>query len=70
MKVILLKDVKGSGKAGDIIEVSDGYARNCLIKKGLAEEATAVKINSLNIKKNAENFHKQEEIKALRLEAS
>ena len=50
MKVILLKDVKGSGKAGDIIEVSDGYARNCLIKKGLAEEATAVKINSLNIK--------------------
>ena len=70
MKVILLKDVKGSGKAGEIIEVSDGYARNCLIKKGLAEEATPVKINSLNIKKNAENFHKQEEIKALRQEAS
>lgn len=66
MKVILLKDVKGSGKAGEVVEVSDGYARNCLIKKGLAEEATAVKINSLNIKKDAQNFHKQEEIKALR----
>lgn len=70
MKVILLKDVKSVGKANEIVEVSDGYARNCLIKKGLAEEATAVKINSLNIKKNAENFHKQEEIKALRQEAA
>ncbi len=69
MKVIFLKDVKGSGKKGDIAEVSDGYARNFLIKKGLAEEATAVKINSLNIKKGAEDFHRQEEIKALKEEA-
>ena len=70
MKVILLKDVKGTGKAGEIKDVADGYARNCLIKKGLAEEATSVKINSLNIKKGAENFHKQEEIKALKQEAA
>lgn len=69
MKVIFLKDVKGSGKKGEIAEVSDGYARNFLIKKGLAEEATAVKINSLNIKKGAEDFHRQEEIKALKEEA-
>lgn len=69
MKVILLKDVKGLGKARDIKEVSDGYARNCLIKQGLAEEATAVKINSLNIKKGAEEFHRQEEIKALKEQA-
>ncbi len=69
MKVILLKDVKGLGKARDIKEVSDGYARNCLIKKGLAEEATAVKINSLNIQKGSEEFHRQEEIKALKEEA-
>lgn len=69
MKVIFLKDVKGSGKKGEIAEVSDGYARNFLIKKGLAEEATAVKINSLNIKRGAEDFHRQEEIKALKEEA-
>lgn len=69
MKVILLKDVKGLGKARDIKEVSDGYARNCLIKQGLAEEATAVKVNSLNIKKGAEEFHRQEEIKALKEQA-
>lgn len=69
MKIILLKDVKGTGKAGEIKEVADGYARNCLIKKGLAEEATSVKINSLNIKKDAQDFHKQEEIKALKEQA-
>ena len=66
MKVILTQDVKGQGKKGDLINVSDGYARNCLIKQGLAEEATAVKVNSLNIKKGAEEFHRQEEIKALK----
>ena len=70
MKVILLKDVKGTGKAGEIKEVSDGYARNCLIKKGLAEEATSVKVNSLNIKNEAINYHKQEEIKALKAHAA
>ncbi len=69
MKIILLKDVKGTGKAGEIKEVADGYARNCLIKKGLAEEATSVKVNSLNLKKDAQVFHKQEEIKALKEEA-
>ena len=70
MKIILLKDVKGTGKAGEIKEVADGYARNCLIKKGLAEEATSVKVNSLNIKKDAQDFHKKEEIKALKEQAS
>ncbi|MBR5439249.1 MAG: 50S ribosomal protein L9 [Clostridia bacterium] len=69
MKVILLKDVKNVGKVGEIKEVSDGYARNCLIKQGLAEEATAVKINSLNIKKGAQDYHRREEIKALTEEA-
>lgn len=65
MKVILLSDVKGTGKKGEVYEVSDGYARNCLIKKGLAKEATAVEINSLKIKKEAEEFHKREEVKRL-----
>ena len=45
MKVVLIKDVKGSGKAGDIIEAADGYARNFLIKKGLAKVADAQAIN-------------------------
>lgn len=70
MKVIMLQDVKGTGKKGEIIEVSDGYARNCLIKKGLAKEGTPVEINSLKIKQNAEEFHRQEEIKAIKEEAS
>lgn len=70
MKVILLKDVKGLGKAGEVKEVADGYARNCLIKKGVAEEGTSVKINSLNIKKSAEEFHRQEEIKELKARAA
>lgn len=54
MKVILSKDVKGSGKAGDIVNVSDGYARNYLIPKGLAVPADANNIHSANLKKNAD----------------
>ena len=40
MIVILIKDVKGTGKAGDVVKVSDGFARNRLIPKGMAKEAT------------------------------
>ena len=64
MKVILKADVKGSGKKGDIIEVSDGFAKNFLLKKGLAETATASGINEATQKKAAEQFHTAEEIKA------
>ncbi len=39
MKVLLLQDVKGSGKKGDIVDISDGYAKNFLLKKGLAKQA-------------------------------
>ena len=63
MKVILLADVKGSGKKDDIIEVSDGYARTFLFKKKLAVEATSSGINEVTNKKKAEEFHKAEEIK-------
>lgn len=47
MKVILLQDIKGTGKKGEIKEVSDGYARNCLIKKGLVVEANNENLNKL-----------------------
>ena len=48
MKVIFLQDVKGSGKKGEVKNVSDGYARNFLIGKGLAVEATAKNMNLLD----------------------
>lgn len=63
MKVILIKDVKGSGKAGDILNVADGYARNCLFAKGLAIEATPKNINDLEGKKASEQ-HKLDVAKA------
>lgn len=66
MKVILLADVRGTGKKGEVKEVSDGYARNLLFKKGLAKEATSVEVNSLKIKREAEEFHRKEEEKRLK----
>jgi len=60
MKVILNKDIAGTGKAGDIIEVSDGYARNFLIKKNLAVIADKKNINDLNGKKQAVAYQKAE----------
>ncbi|MBQ3849920.1 MAG: 50S ribosomal protein L9 [Clostridia bacterium] len=53
MKVLLQQDVKGTGSAGDIVNVSDGYARNFLIPKKLAVPANAGNINAANIKKDA-----------------
>ncbi|MBR2374946.1 MAG: 50S ribosomal protein L9 [Clostridia bacterium] len=70
MKVILTADVKGTGKKGDIVDVADGYARNFLLKKGLATTATASNIHSANQKKEAEAFHKAEEVKALKASAA
>ena len=53
MKVIFLQDVKGQGKKGDMKEVSDGYARNYLLPRNLATQATADNLNALKIKEKA-----------------
>lgn len=64
MKVVLLKDVKGSGKAGDIIEAKDGFAQNFLIKRGLAKPADAQALTENKAQKAAQEFHRQETLKA------
>lgn len=61
MKVVLIKDVKGTGKAGDVLNVSDGYANNFLLKQKLAQLATPEVIASLNAKKAAEEKLKQKQ---------
>lgn len=66
MKVILIKDVKGSGKAGDVLNVADGYGRNFLIAKGHAVEATPQNINELK-NKQASAQHKLDVEKAANL---
>lgn len=58
MKVIFLQDVKGSGKKGEVKNVADGYARNFLIGKGLAVEATAKNMNLLDGQKASEQHKK------------
>lgn len=67
MKVLLLQDVKSHGKKGEIIEVNDGYAKNFLIKKKMAIQATNQVINETNQKKASEarklEIERQEAIK-------
>ena len=69
MKVIFTQDVKGSGKKGDVKEVAEGYARNFLIGKGLAVEATAKNLSDLAGKKASEQ-HKADVAKQEAIEAA
>lgn len=62
MKVILKQDVQGSGKKGDIVNVSDGYAKNYLLKRGLAVEATGSALNEIKAKHEADARKLQREI--------
>ena len=61
MKVILLADVKGTGKKNEVAEVSEGYARNFLFPRKLAVEATAAQLNSIRLKQDAQAHRKQQE---------
>mgnify|MGYP000212997516 FL=1 len=69
MIVILNKDVKGTGKAGDVVKVSDGYARNMLIPKGRATEATQGNIRHLEKQKAIAAEKKAEEKAAAKEQA-
>lgn len=59
MKVILNQDVKGKGKKGQLVEVSDGYARNYLLPRGLAKEANNTNINIMQGKNEAEAYRQK-----------
>ena len=61
MKVILLQDVKGQGKKGQLIDVSDGYGRNFLLPRKLAQEATADNINTMKMNDKALQEKRQKE---------
>lgn len=63
MKVILIQDLKGKGKKGDVIDVNPTYAMNVLIKQKIAIEATANNLNQNQGQKNAQAFHHGEEVK-------
>ena len=58
MKVLLLQDVKGTGKKGEVVNVSDGYARNFLLPRKLADPADAQAINAANIQTSAAQHRK------------
>ena len=64
MKVILLQDVKGQGKKGQLIDVSDGYARNFLLPRKLAQEATADNVNTMKMNDKAAQEKRQREREA------
>ena len=66
MKVILLQDVKSLGKKGDVVEVSEGYARNMLLKKGLGKEATGSNMNDLKLQKANADKIAAEQLQAAR----
>jgi large subunit ribosomal protein L9 len=62
MKVILKQDVKGLGKKDDLVNVSDGYARNFLFPRGLAVEANQSNLNMMKTRKEAEKVKKDREL--------
>lgn len=64
MKVILLQDVKAQGKAGELINVSEGYARNFLFPRKLAVEADAKAMNEYKNREDAKKFHHDQDVKA------
>lgn len=70
MKVILGQDIKTLGKKGDVIEVSEGYARNFLLPKKYAVEASKVNLNAVKLQKNSEERKRQQAVDEAKLMAA
>ncbi len=64
MKVILLEDVKSLGKKGQVVEVSDGYGKNFILKKKLGVEATSANMNDLKLQKAQEEKRARQQLEA------
>lgn len=64
MKLILLEDVKSLGKKNDVVEVSEGYGRNFLLKKKLAKESSAANLNEVKLQKGAQAEHERRALEA------
>jgi large subunit ribosomal protein L9 len=62
MRIYLLQDIKGHGKAGEVVELNDGYARNFVIKNKLGRQADSAVIAQMKAKADSHEFHKQVEI--------
>lgn len=62
MKVVLLQDVKGHGKKGEMVNASDGYARNFLLPRGLAKEVNAQVMNEFKNAENSKKYKQEQEI--------
>jgi len=69
MEVILSSDVKGVGKKGDVVKVSDGYGRNYLLPRGLAKEATAGNVRQVEVQKEKLRQQKETELVEARMKA-
>ena len=70
MKVVLKQDVKGLGKKGELVNTSDGYARNFLFPKGLASEANAQNMSELKNREQAEKYRIETETAAAKKSAA
>ena len=70
MKVILLQDVKALGKKGQVVEVSDGYAKNFILKKKLGLEATGANMNDLKLQKARDEKVAQQQLDAAKEQAA
>ena len=66
MQIYLLKDLPGKGKAGEIINVNDGYGRNFVIRNGIGQMADNSLVSQVKSQKQSSDFHKQEEIAAIK----